>query len=171
LSDIFKNTCRLLKIEIKIQTPAYHPESNSALERSHRTLTEYLRHYINKDQTDWDEWIPYAMFAYNTTPHTATGYIPFELMYGHQAELPIALTRPPKPIYNYDDYAQELKERLRATTQLARERVKEGKAKAKQQYDKKSGEIKFKIGDKMLVYDETLRRGRSKKARIMDGAI
>ena len=81
LSEIFKNTCKLLKIN-KIQTTAYHPESNGALERSHRTLAEYLRHYINEDQTDWDEWIPYAMFTYNTTPHTATGYTPFELVYG-----------------------------------------------------------------------------------------
>jgi len=166
LSEIFKNTCRLLKID-KIQTTAYHPESNGALERSHRTLAEYLRHYINKDQTDWDEWVPYAMFAYNTTPHTATGYTPFELTYGHQAELPTALTKPPKPTYNYDDYAQELKERLRATTQLARKRVKEEKVKAKQQYDKRTGEIKYKIGEKVLVYDETLRRGRSKKLEAL----
>jgi len=40
-----------LKIN-KIQTTAYHPESNGALERSHRTLAEYLRHYVGEDQTD-----------------------------------------------------------------------------------------------------------------------
>jgi len=57
LNKMFKNMCRLLKID-KIRTTAYHPESNGALERSHRTLAEYLRHYINKDQTDWDEWVP-----------------------------------------------------------------------------------------------------------------
>jgi len=51
LSEIFKNVCKLLKIA-KVQTTAYHPESNGALERSHRTLSEYLRHYINEDQTD-----------------------------------------------------------------------------------------------------------------------
>jgi len=51
-SEMFKNTCKLLKIE-KIQTSAHHPESNGALERSHRTLVEYLRHYINGEQTDW----------------------------------------------------------------------------------------------------------------------
>jgi len=28
------------------------------------------------------------MFTYNTTPHTATGYTPFELVYRHQADLP-----------------------------------------------------------------------------------
>ncbi|KMQ82224.1 enzymatic polyprotein endonuclease reverse, partial [Lasius niger] len=85
-------------------------ESNGALERSHRTLAEYLRHYINADQTDWDEWIPFAMFTYNTTPHTATGYTPFELVYGHQAEIPTALSKPPRATYSYEDYAQELRE-------------------------------------------------------------
>ncbi|KMQ93548.1 enzymatic polyprotein endonuclease reverse [Lasius niger] len=161
MSDIFKNTCKILKIE-KIQITAYHPESNGALERSHRTLAEYLKHYINADQTDWDEWIPFAMFTYNTTPHTATEYTPFELVYRYQADLPTALTKPPKPTYDYDDYAQELKERLRATNQRAKENIKEEKQKAKKHYDKTAKETKFKIGDKVLVY-ETLRRGRSKK--------
>jgi len=77
------------------------------------------------------------MFTYNTTPHTATGYTPFELVYGHQVDLPTALTKPLKPTYNYD-YAQELKEWLRATNRLVREHVKDEKTKAKIQYDEKS---------------------------------
>ena len=161
-SEMFKNTCKLLKIE-KIQTTAYHPESNGALERSHRTLAEYLRHYINEEQTDWDEWLPYAMFAYNTTPHTATGFTPFELVYGHRAILPTALTKPPKPTYSYEDYAQELKERLRATSQIARENAIQAKNQAKIQYDKNVKKESFRVGDKVLLYDETVRRGRSKK--------
>jgi len=56
LSEVFKNTCKLLKIN-KIQMTT--SESNNALERSHRTLhrtlAEYLRHYVNEDQADWDE--------------------------------------------------------------------------------------------------------------------
>jgi len=42
MSDLFKRLCRLLKI-LKLNTTAYHPESNGALERTHKTLTEYLR--------------------------------------------------------------------------------------------------------------------------------
>ena len=53
LSDLFKITCKLLRIK-KIQTTAFHPESNGSLERSHRVLTEYLRHYVREDQTSWD---------------------------------------------------------------------------------------------------------------------
>jgi len=75
----------------------------------------------------------------------------FELVYGHQADLPTALTKPPKPTYNYDDYAQELKERLRAINRFAREHIKDEKTKAKIQYDKKAKEIIFKIGDKILI--------------------
>jgi len=73
-NEMFKNTCKLLKIE-KIQISAYHLEFNGALERSHRTLAEYLSHYINSDQTDWDEWLSYAMFTYNTTPLSYRIYI------------------------------------------------------------------------------------------------
>ncbi|KAL0128576.1 hypothetical protein PUN28_003731 [Cardiocondyla obscurior] len=62
---MFKQTCKLLKIE-KIQTTAYHFETNGALERSHKTLAEYLRHYLNEEQTDWDEWLPYAIRRFRT---------------------------------------------------------------------------------------------------------
>ena len=79
LSDLFKNTCKLLKIKT-IQTTAFHPESNGSLERSHRVLAEYLRHYVHEDQTNCDKWIPYAVYVYNTTVHTTTTYTPFELM-------------------------------------------------------------------------------------------
>jgi len=78
-------------------------------------------------------------------------------MYGHQAEIPTALTKPSKPTYNYDNYAQKLKERLRATNQLAKEHLKKEKEKAKRNYDKNTKEAHFKIGDKVLVHDETLR--------------
>jgi len=133
-------------------------------------LIEYLRHYINDEQTDWDEWIPYAMFTYNTTPHTATAYTPFELIYGHQAMLPMALSLSPKPTYSYDDYAEELKQKLRATQQLAKGHLHEVKIRAKTYADKNINFKTFKIGDKVLLQDGTvtstvlrLRHGRSKK--------
>jgi transposase InsO family protein len=42
MSEVFKRICKLFKIE-KICTTAYHPKSNGALERTHKTLTSYLR--------------------------------------------------------------------------------------------------------------------------------
>jgi len=76
VSELFKNTYKLLKIK-KIQSTAFHPESQGSIERSRRVLAEYLRHHVMKDQTNWDEWVLFAAYAYNTSEHSATGYTPF----------------------------------------------------------------------------------------------
>lgn len=159
LSATFKEMCKLLRIR-KIQTTAYHPESNGALERSHRTLAEYLKNYIGEDQENWDEWLPYAMFTYNTTPHTATGLSPYALIFGREAELPMAVIQPLRSTYAY---AQELRERLRASWTIARNNLQAAKEKSKQFFDKSAQKINFQRGDKVLLHDQTVRRGRSAK--------
>lgn len=103
------------------------------------------------------------MFTYNTTPHSSTGFTPYELIYGHQATILTSIQTSPKTTYTLDDYTNELKERLRATHQLDRENLKEEKRKSKQYYDRKTKPIHFQIGDKVLLHDETVRRRRSKK--------
>jgi len=95
LIDLFRSTCKLMKIW-KIQTTAFHPESNGSLERSHRVLAEYLRHYVCEDQTDWDEWVPCAVYVYNTTVHTTTAFTPSEVVYGFISEGPSALREAPE---------------------------------------------------------------------------
>lgn len=100
---MFKFVCKLLKIR-KLQTTPYHPESSGALERSHKTLEEYLRHFTDNDQQDWDAWLPYATFLYNTTPHTSTNFTPFQILFGYEATLPSSIQKTPNPLYNYDVY-------------------------------------------------------------------
>lgn len=48
LSEVFKSTCKLLRIK-KIQSTAFHPESQGSLERS-CMLAEYFTHYIKERQ-------------------------------------------------------------------------------------------------------------------------
>ncbi|XP_015125510.1 uncharacterized protein LOC107047270, partial [Diachasma alloeum] len=88
---------------------------------------------------------------------------PFELMFGRRAELPTAVKQPPRLTYCYDDFAQELRERLRAAHQEAKEKLDAGKEKSKIQYNKDADEVEFCIGDKVLLKNDVLRRGRSKK--------
>jgi transposase InsO family protein len=42
LSELFTDLCKLSKIK-KLKSTAYHPQTNRALERTHRVLVEYLR--------------------------------------------------------------------------------------------------------------------------------
>jgi len=81
----------------------------------------------------------------------------------NRATLPTALSLPPKPTYSYDDYAEELKQKLRATQQVAKAHINEAKTKAKIYADQDANVRTFKVGDKVLLKDDTLRRGRSKK--------
>ena len=160
MSEVFRNTCNL-KIK-KIQSTAFHPESQGSIERSHRVLAEYLRHYVSEDQTDWDSLAPFATYVSNTTQHSATGNAPFELLFGRPSTLPSTLKKPPEPWYNYD-YASELKGRLQTAIQQAHKNLIESKGKSKAHYDKTAGQTKLQFGDKVWLFYETVRRGRSRK--------
>jgi len=58
-SKTFTEVCKLLKIN-KVNTSPFRPQTNGGLERSHGTLTEYLRHYVDKNLNNWDHLLPYA---------------------------------------------------------------------------------------------------------------
>ena len=162
LSDLLKSTCKLFRIK-NIQTAAFHPESNGSLERSHRVLTEYLRHYVREDQTNWDQWVLYAVYVCNTTVHTTTAYTPSELVYGFKSEVPSALTETPNIQYNYGDYLAELRGRLHSAHEVARQKLILSKERSKEYYDKNSETFEIQNRQKVLLFDETVRRGRSKK--------
>ena len=49
MSDVFKRLCKLLKLN-KLNTTAYHPESNGALERTYKTMVEYLRCFLTLEE-------------------------------------------------------------------------------------------------------------------------
>ena len=157
LSELFTRICKLLNIK-KIQTTAFHPESNCSLERGHKVLVEYFRHYIAEDQRDWDEWIVYATYVYNVMILRATGYLPFELIFGHSARIPSALQAQPTPRFNYDDNVSELRGCLQSAHAVTRENLLQSKARSKLYYDKKAVRIALHVGDKALLFDESVRR-------------
>jgi len=101
----------------------------------------------------------YLLVTQLHTPQRDRYYTPFELVCGHQVILSSALSNSPKPSYTYDDYTQELKERLQIANQIANENLKNEKQKAKEYHDKKAKTVYFKVGDKVLLHDETIRRG------------
>lgn len=150
LSKLFKECCKLLKIE-KINTTPYHPQSNGGLERSHRTLVEYLRHYVDSHHSNWDDYIAYAMFVYNTTVHTTTNYQPYELVYGFPASVPHTLSRTPSVVYNYDDYAVEIKQKLQESHRIVRDTIISSKEKSKEKYDINNCQLEVNVGDKVWI--------------------
>jgi ribosomal protein S25 len=50
--------------------------------------------------------------------------------------------------------------------QQAHKNLIESKGKSKDHYDKTAGQMKLQVGDKVLLFDETVRRGRSRKLSV-----
>lgn len=148
MSNLFKNVCTLLKIN-KINSTAYHPQSQGGLERTHRTLGEYFRNFCAADPQNWDHWLCYATFSYNSTPHESTSFMPFELLYGFKPTLPSSLQREPQPIYNFNNYCEDLKNRLRMSWKIAKENLIVKKIQSKENYDKTVNIPAFKPHDQV----------------------
>ncbi len=73
---------------IKTNSTAYHPQTDGQTEVVNKSIEDYLRHFGDENQTDWDTLLPYASFAFNNSVHESTGYSPFHLNYGHHPNLP-----------------------------------------------------------------------------------
>ena len=73
----------------KRTTSAYYPQCNGQTERFNRTMNAMFFKYVDKNQTDWDLWLPSVLFAYRTAAHSSTKHSPYEMVYRHSLKQPI----------------------------------------------------------------------------------
>jgi hypothetical protein len=62
---------------------AYHPQTDGQTEWLNQCLETYLMCMVQSCPKKWVQWLALAEFWYNTTPHSAHGKTPFEVLYGH----------------------------------------------------------------------------------------
>ena len=72
----------------KVNTTTYHPQTDGLVERFNRTLTSMLGKTVQKQGHDWDEHLPYVLYAYRTSIQESTKESSFYLLYGRDARLP-----------------------------------------------------------------------------------
>ena len=82
--------CKLLHIN-KTRTTPYHPQCDGLVEWFNRTLLHMLATCTEDHPGDWEQHIRKVCLAYNVSVHPSTGFLPFYLMFGRQAKLPIDL--------------------------------------------------------------------------------
>lgn len=80
-NETMNELCKLMKIQ-NVTSTAHHHQTVGTVERSHRTFNEYVRSYLSNNKTDWDVWLSYFTYCFNTTPSTVHNYCPFELVFG-----------------------------------------------------------------------------------------
>ena len=91
-SQLLEELYRMLHIQ-PIRTSPYHPQTDGLVEHFNQTLKAMLRKVHIQEGQDWDQLLPYVLFAYREIPQSTTGFSPFELLYGREVRGPLDVLR------------------------------------------------------------------------------
>jgi hypothetical protein len=150
-NEVVDGLLKQFEIRHLLSTP-YHPQTNGLVERFNRTLCESLAK-ITEGKEDWDQHIAPVLFAYRTAKQASTKMTPFYLLYGRKPQMPTTDTSEIlQPILL--DRLFTLIEELPQQQEQARKNISQSQQRQKQRHDQKvNKKRKFKIGDKVLMYD------------------
>ena len=113
-SEVMYDICRIFMIE-KTRTTPYYPQGNGQVERFNRVIADTLSKYCAEKPQEWDVYLPYFTFVYNTTVHRTIGATPYSMIFGREAQEPIDFFLPKSPgdpRLKLGENAEELNERL-----------------------------------------------------------
>ncbi|GFS96184.1 transposon Tf2-9 polyprotein [Trichonephila clavipes] len=133
-------------------TTAYHPQTNGLTERFNKTLADMLSMYVDVEQKNWDEILPFVTFAYNTAKQETTGFTPFYLLHGREAETTLDTMLPFCPNDFDDNNITKIAARAEESRQLARVHTLRAQDKDRRRYDSKHQMVSYAPGYLVWVY-------------------
>lgn len=72
----------------RLTTSAYHPQCNSQAEVINKSLSRYMRAYLEDHDEEWEFYLPSMTYSYNTSHHRSIGCSPFLMTFGYEARGP-----------------------------------------------------------------------------------
>jgi hypothetical protein len=154
MSQVFKAILEASGVKHSPST-SYHPQTNGLTERFNHTLCVMLSMYVHDNQSDWDLYLPFVQYAYRDTPHTSTGYSPFELLRTYRPKSLIefkfpdisfeVLTSDPKGF-------RSLQERIKNVHQDVVNRLKIARERQSYFYNQDRRNVSFKVGERVWFY-------------------
>ena len=152
-SRMWANLMYALKIERRLST-AFHPQTDGQTERQNSTLEQYFRSYVNYTQDNWSVLLPLAEFAYNSSIHSSTGKVPFEVNYGYIPRSDMVTT---EEVQKYtaakgiSAEAEVLTDTLRNTRKECQQALTRARQYQKTYYDKHHTPKEFAVGQKVWL--------------------
>ncbi|GFT31971.1 retrovirus-related Pol polyprotein from transposon 412 [Trichonephila clavipes] len=117
--------------------------------------------YVDVEQKNWDEILPFVTFAYNTAKQETTGFTPFYLLHGREAETTLDTMLPFCPNDFDDNNITKIAARAEESRQLARVHTLRAQDKDRRRYDSKHQMVSYASGDLVWVYTPVLDESRS----------
>ena len=151
VNKLMKETLQRLNIH-HVTTSVFHPQSNSKVERSHRTMNDILSKLMDTKKCDsWDIHLPQALAAMRFSYNDSTGQSPFSLLYGRDAVLPLDNILQPRRKYYGEETHQILLEGQHEAFLRTHRRMKKMKKRQKNYADRTRKDVVFEVGDPVYL--------------------
>jgi hypothetical protein len=145
MSHFWQELHKLIGVKLRMST-AYHPQTDGAMERTNRTITQMVQTWISPDQKNWVQRLPRIQFAINSAWSESTGFAPFYLNLGR---IPKAMVwnNPQECSYpGVNSFAEQIK----LTLMSAHDSIIAAQVKQTQDANRKCHYAPFSVND--LVY-------------------
>ncbi|CAF3260642.1 unnamed protein product [Rotaria sp. Silwood2] len=149
-STLMDELCKQIGTTHLYSTP-YHPQTNGQVERYNSTMDAKIAALSNLRKTDWDDQLSFVTFNYNSSIHSLTQQVPFEMMYGRLSVLPFDHQDPNVTLIYDSEHAKKLNQFLSNINEQAKINIIKNQARYKQRYDTNRLDPSYKIGDLVLV--------------------
>ncbi|UYV66747.1 hypothetical protein LAZ67_4002754 [Cordylochernes scorpioides] len=147
----------------KKTTTAYHPQTNGLTERLNRTIADMLSMYMDLDQKNWDEMLPFITFAYNTARQESIGFTPFFLVHGREAKTTLDTIFPYSSASEGEEFIQLVASRAEEARQIDRHHIFKAQETNKLNYDARHKGKVCQPGDLVWIFTPIRRVGLSEK--------
>ena len=157
VSELAQEVNKFLSIR-GLQTTPYHAQGNGLVERFNSTIKSMMKRLCQEQPREWDRFIPALLFAIREVPQESLQFSPFELLYGRTVRGPMQIL---KELWTHEDqdpdvrttfqYVVDLRNRVEATCQIARENLARAAKTQAKYFNKKAKKRDLRVGDKVLV--------------------
>nr|GEV02201.1 retrotransposable element Tf2 [Tanacetum cinerariifolium] len=155
ISLFWKELFKLLQVKLLMST-AYHPQTDGQTEVVNRSLKCYLRCIYGEKPKEWNKWLSFAEWWYNTNYHTTLNTTPYEVLYGQTPPIHIAYVNEESRVDTVDKTLTAREEVIQAL----RFHLKRTQDRMKMQADKNRSEREFVVGDWVYLKQQPPRQAK-----------
>jgi len=134
-----------------IKSSSYRPQTDGVVERQNRSMGDSIAIFTSDNPADWEKYLDYVVFSYNTAVHASLKETPYYLMYGRDCIEPGDLNEPIR--YRLTSSEDGIfSDGWRVPMETARKNLERAQLTQKAGYDRNTRPVQsFKAGDEILV--------------------
>ena len=159
-SELWRHLHQVFGTKLRMSS-AYHPQTDGQTERMNRTLEDVLRHFIGPFQSNWEELVPVVEFSINNSMSESTGTTAFLLNYGQHPDTPITVA-----LRNIHPNVNRFIGQWSNLLQQAKTCIQAAQSRQKLWANKKRIDVKYDIGDKVLLSVKHFRLPKGRTAKL-----